>query len=69
MLNCCDELIYVLLILYIVAVSCKHTGYKALIAGLVTEWIYDAFAGKPSYICITFFFNKLFELTNLVLTL
>ena len=38
--------------LYIVAVGCKHTGYKALMAGLVTEWIYDAFAGKLSYLCI-----------------
>ena len=51
-------LIHVLIILYIVAVGCKHTGYKALMAGLVTEWIYDAFAGKPSYICITFFFTN-----------
>ena len=40
--------------LYIVAVGCKHTGYKALMAGLVTEWIYDAFAGKLTYICINF---------------
>ena len=26
------------------AVGCKHTGYKSLMAGLATEWIYDAFA-------------------------
>ena len=40
------------------AVGCEHTGYKSLMAGLVTEWIYDAFAGKPSYICITFFLTN-----------
>ena len=51
------------------AVGCKHTGYKSLMAGLVTEWIYDAFAGKSSFICITLFFTRLYELTNLVLTL
>ena len=32
------------LTIYIVAVGRKHTGYKSLMAGLVTEWIYDAFA-------------------------
>ena len=51
------------------AVGRKHTGYKSHMAGLVTEWIYDAFAGIPSFICITFFFTRLYELTNLVLTL
>ena len=51
------------------AVGCKHTGYKSLMAGLATEWIYDAFAGKSSFICMTFFFTRLYELTNLVLTL
>jgi hypothetical protein len=40
------------------AVGCKHTGYKSLMAGLGTEWIYDAFAGKSSFICITFFFTN-----------
>jgi hypothetical protein len=29
---------------YIVAVGCGHTGYKSLMAGLVTEWILNAFA-------------------------
>ena len=29
---------------YLLAVGCEHTGYKSLMAGLVTEWIYDAFA-------------------------
>ena len=46
------------------AVGCKHTGYKSLMAGLGTEWIYDAFAGKSSIHCITFFFTRLYELTN-----
>ena len=55
--------------LLLLAVGCKHTGYMSLMAGIVTEWIYDAFAGIPSYICITFFFTRLYELTNLVLTL
>jgi hypothetical protein len=50
-------------------VGCKHTGYKSLMAGLGTEWIYDAFAGTSSSIYITFFFTRLYELTNLVLTL
>ena len=54
---------------YLLAVGRKHTGYNSLMAGLVTEWIYDAFAGKYSFICITILFNKLYELTNLVLTL
>ena len=39
-------------------------------AGLGTEWIYDAFAGKSSFKCFTLHFvTKLYELTNLVLTL
>ena len=40
------------------AVGCKHTGYKSLMAGLVTEWIYDAFAGISSFICILNLFHK-----------
>lgn len=32
------------LTIYMLAVGCEHTGYKFLMAGLVTEWIYDAFA-------------------------
>ena len=52
------------LTIYILAVGCEHTGYKSLMAGLVTEWIYDAFAGKSSFQCITFFFTRLYELTN-----
>ena len=39
-------------------------------AGLGTEWIYKAFAGKfHSRDLLTFIFIKLYELTNLVLTL
>ena len=53
---------------YIVAVGCEHTGYKSLMAGLVTEWIYDAFA-VWSFFYILYLLNKLYELTNLVLTL
>ena len=51
------------------AVGRKHTGYKSLMAGLGTEWIYDAFAGKSSFTCNVFHFTQLYELTNLVLTL
>jgi predicted ABC-type sugar transport system permease subunit len=28
---------------YLLAVGCEHTGCKSLMAGLATEWIYDAF--------------------------
>ena len=69
--NCLTVLmnLYMSLLYYMLAVGCEHTGYKSLMAGLATEWIYDAFAGKSSFICITFFFTRLYELTNLVLTL
>ena len=39
-----NDLFYLNILL--LAVGCKHTGYKSLMAGLVTEWIYNAFAGK-----------------------
>ena len=53
------------------AVGCKHTGYKSLMAGLGTEWIYDAFAGEIfiQMFYIAYLFTRLCELTNLVLTL
>jgi hypothetical protein len=44
--NCLTVLmnLYMSLLYYMLAVGCEHTGCKSLMAGVATEWIFNAFA-------------------------